>query len=75
MHKLNDPKFSKRPLLLAVLLLTACATTLPPIPQVCPANPPMPVALTPQPQTPYLETWRLQVEEWRKKLQGTPAIP
>lgn len=76
MPKSNPPHAPKRPALLPLLpalLVTACATTSPPVCE--PAKiPPPPALSTPLPSVDYSDAARQTIEAWRLQLKGTPPM-
>ena len=60
--------------LLLVLMLSGCATKLPP-PTVCPPLPSPPSETTPQPSESYSENVSGKLKDWQKRLTDTPLIP
>lgn len=66
-------------LVLPVLLLSGCGLlsthSVPPSLENCPVIPPAPPLMQPLPSQSYLESARINIEEWLKRLTDTPAMP
>ncbi|HEY8606196.1 MAG TPA: hypothetical protein VIM12_03645 [Noviherbaspirillum sp.] len=54
-------------------LLAACATTLPNSAGNCPTLPQAPAAIEPMPSETYSASTQRDMENWRRRLIGTPA--
>lgn len=68
------PRQTRRLPLLLALSLSACAQHCPPPTSALPLLPSPPSVTTPQPQTPYSQTWSELVQKSRARLLATPLM-